>query len=96
MGIDYYICDVCGETFNDCGYYISCDCGRHWCNDKCAKKDKYRKDKNDNSSCNFCRKQDFEDSDLLKYTLKLLNTNRKEIIKSYKTYLICKKLGSQK
>lgn len=24
MGVDYYVCEYCGETFPDAGYYASC------------------------------------------------------------------------
>lgn len=27
MGVDYYACDHCGETFPDCGTYIHCEHG---------------------------------------------------------------------
>ena len=27
MGVDYYSCDNCGETFPDCGIYIHCENG---------------------------------------------------------------------
>jgi hypothetical protein len=81
MGIDYYTCSYCGDTFNDCGHYVSCDCGRHWCSDECAKKDKYRTTKD---TCGYCKNEIFEDGDLLKFSLKLLNINKKELIKQYK------------
>lgn len=32
MGVDYDICDVCGDTYPDCGRYGSCEgCGKTWC-----------------------------------------------------------------
>lgn len=40
MGVDYYTCDYCDDTFPDCGYYVHCEsCGTHWCSDECAKED---------------------------------------------------------
>ena len=44
MSIDYYTCSTknCGNTFADCGDYISCNCQAHWCSDKCAEKDGYK------------------------------------------------------
>lgn len=44
MGVDFYSCKNCGDTFPDCGEYVSCDCGEHWCCDECAEEDGYRKD----------------------------------------------------
>lgn len=44
MGVDYYVCAYCGETFPDAGYYVSCEeCGTHWCSDSCAKEEGYVK-----------------------------------------------------
>jgi hypothetical protein len=37
MGVDWLTCKSCGETFPDCGYMVSCECGQHWCSDDCAK-----------------------------------------------------------
>lgn len=93
MGIDYLSCNKCEESFPDVIDYVYCDCGKTWCSKECAKKDGYRKDKHDNSSCKYCRKQDFEDDVLLKYALKLLGMKRKELINSYKIYLTSKKTG---
>ena len=39
MGIDYYVCSVCGDTFPDCGEYYTCSCGRHYCCQSCADED---------------------------------------------------------
>jgi len=46
MSVDYYSCDRCGDTYCDCGHYVTCEvdaggCGRHWCSDKCANEDGY-------------------------------------------------------
>jgi len=29
MGVDYYVCDNCGETFPDCGDYRQCENGHY-------------------------------------------------------------------
>ena len=43
MSIDYYSCEHCGDTFPDCGSYISCgNCGTMWCSDECADADGYK------------------------------------------------------
>ena len=42
MGVDYYVCEYCGETFPDAGYYVSCEeCGTRWCSDSCAEEEGY-------------------------------------------------------
>ena len=38
------------------------------------------------TSCNYCREDDFEDSTLLAFTIKMLQTDREELIKIYKKY----------
>lgn len=43
MGVDFYPCSNCGETYCDCGYYVTCECGRDWCSDECANEDGYSK-----------------------------------------------------
>ena len=45
MSIDYLVCENCGDTFPDCGYWVSCEnCGTHWCSDECAEEYGYRKE----------------------------------------------------
>lgn len=40
MGVVFYTCNRCGETFPDCGDYVSCEgCGTVWCCDECAEED---------------------------------------------------------
>lgn len=43
MGVDWLSCNNCGETFPDCGDFVSCECGERWCCDECAEEDGYRK-----------------------------------------------------
>lgn len=114
MGVDWYSCKRCGETFPDCGDYVSCECGESWCSDECAEADGYKEeycklgcnkddDEMDNcikkeqydkdeyvscwdceyhmdSSCNFCRNEDYNDETLLDKALNLLGMNREELI----------------
>jgi hypothetical protein len=105
MSVDYLVCKHCGDTFCDCGDFVSCECGEDWCSDECAETDGYKRescksgyDIDDKecekscygcenyleSSCNFCRKEDFEDDKLLEFTLKLLKTDRQSLINLYK------------
>lgn len=40
MSVDYLVCENCGDTFPDCGYYVTCEgCGTDWCSDECAQED---------------------------------------------------------
>lgn len=42
MGVDYYSCHNCEETFPDCGYYVTCQsCFTHWCSEECAAEEGY-------------------------------------------------------
>lgn len=85
MGIDYLSCNYCGDGFPDVIDYVSCDCGNSWCSEECAKKDGYKYNKRTgDTSCKYCRKEDFTDDELLKYALKLLGKTRKELINEYK------------
>lgn len=37
MGVDFYTCKECSQTFPDCGPYTACRvCGGQFCDDKCA------------------------------------------------------------
>jgi len=88
MSVDYYVCKRCGRTFPDCGYFVSCErCGEHWCSDECAEEDGFRveidNDAEYSTSCNFCREEDFDDSDLLAYALFAMNKTREELIEDY-------------
>jgi hypothetical protein len=91
MGIDYYACNNCGDTFPDCGHYVSCECGQHWCSYSCAEADGYKYEEYEDedgdmfeeSTCNFCRKEDFEDYELLSFALSKLDLSRQDLIKLY-------------
>lgn len=41
MGVEFYTCNYCGETFSDCGGFVGCECGTKWCDDECAEADGY-------------------------------------------------------
>ena len=95
MGIYYFACDYCGETFPDCGYYVSCEsCGTRWCSDECANEDGfvYRESHCDfedcteckhyrPDSCKYCRKEDYDDATLLEKALELLKISREDLVK---------------
>ena len=89
MGVDYFSCVRCGETFPDCGYFECCDCGNVWCSDECAEKDGFvRADEDEEdpyaeSSCKFCRKEDVVDEKLLKHCLLMLDISRDDAVVNY-------------
>lgn len=93
MGVDWYACNNCGETFPDCGDYTGCECGEHWCSDECAEVEGFRREEDgykpagqsweQESSCSYCRKEDHSDSTLLDYCLQLIGKTREQIIVEY-------------
>lgn len=42
MGVDFLSCKSCGETFPDCGHFVGCECGEHWCCEDCAESDGFQ------------------------------------------------------
>lgn len=54
MGVDFYACDQCGDTFPDCGDYVSCDCGRKWCDHDCAEADGFEEIEECEDDCDEC------------------------------------------
>ena len=44
MSVDFLVCKSCGETFCDCGEYVSCECRERWCSDECAEADGYKEE----------------------------------------------------
>lgn len=93
MGVDFFTCDNCGETFNDCGDYAHCEtCGQYLCPD-CMRKYGVghsmimpNKDSEDDGydPCPFCTKQIVNDKSLLEFALKELKTTREDLAKKYK------------
>ncbi|AKC02697.1 hypothetical protein CPT_Stills69 [Bacillus phage Stills] len=88
MGVDYYACKSCEDTFPDCGYHVSCECGHHWCSDDCAEGDGYEhivdEERNHETiSCNFCRGEDVDDSDLLAAFLHMTKMTRTQAVEWY-------------
>lgn len=94
MGVDYYACNYCQGTFPDCGSYTGCHCGKHWCDDACAESEGFREEENgftpkgshyeQETSCNYCRDEDFPDDSLLDLALTKLNMSRQDLIIEYK------------
>jgi len=101
MGQDWYSCDVCGEAVSDYHpEYTSCECGKTFCDDECASEAGFVRYDEDyegeipthpkhgwelESSCAYCRGEIFEDDELLEFALKLLEIDRGELVKRYKS-----------
>lgn len=93
MGVDFYACSNCGDTFPDCGDFTGCECGKHWCCDKCAESQGYRWEEDgylpkgasyeQDTSCSYCRNEDYPDEDLLEFSLHKLRLTRDELIVEY-------------
>jgi len=88
MGVDWYPCESCGDTFPDAGYYVYCEgCGRQWCSDGCASSDGYEcpvdeegEEIIEESTCGYCRGEQFDDDEILAEALNLLGKSREDII----------------
>ena len=94
MGVEFLVCNNCNDTFPDCGDFESCECGMRWCSLECAEAQGFREELDGftpkgsrythYSSCNYCREDDFSDSELFSYCLNELNLSRDELIEKYK------------
>lgn len=95
MSVNYYVCKNCGNTFCDCGDYVSCECGESWCSDSCAEEDGFvRKDYEcdceddcnceeeyeETSSCGYCRCEKFDEFQIIQYLLAKYNISEDDII----------------
>jgi hypothetical protein len=97
MGVDWLTCRTCGENFPDCGDFVGCECGEHWCSDECAETDGFQHEEDgfvppnskweQETSCDICREEDFEDYQLLTLAMKKLGLTRYELIDLYKEEL---------
>ena len=79
------VCDHCGKVFFDYHGSNWCDCGAKWCSETCAELDGYEK-RDFRSSCNYCRGNDFEDSELLEFVVLALGVSRNDLVSHYKNY----------
>lgn len=89
MGVDFYTCAECQDTFPDCGYYFRCtNCENMFCSNACGRKvckdgevNKYQEDL---TTCILCRKESVTDRDLLLFVLKKCNLTYDEAFEQYK------------
>jgi hypothetical protein len=99
MGVDFFDCNICDKWVSDAGPYFQCgNCGIGIC-DSCAQENKCGKYsdeepdtyddgspcyEDDSRGCPFCKLKIIMDSDLLIYTLELLNLDRKKVEEMYR------------
>lgn len=93
MGVEFLTCQSCEDNFADCGPHVSCDCGNRWCDDSCAEGDGFREEPNgftpkngtyeQETSCNYCRGEDVDDSELLETALKMLGISREGLVEMH-------------
>lgn len=92
MGVDFYACQNCGETYCDCGYYFTCSCEAMFCSDRCGGKKVEKGSESGNywddiTSCVLCRVEVIPDIDLLNFLLKRHNLTRSEAEALYRSEL---------
>lgn len=88
MGVDWYACAGCNETYPDCSYYFTCsDCERGYCSDGCGGREvtkeadqKYKEE----TSCIFCRGDVVDDAEMVAFLLGRLDMTRDEAIALWK------------
>lgn len=79
MGVDYYACSKCGETFGDCGVYYNCiTCGLRYC-EHC---DGHLEEDEDSETilCKYCNPKNVNDDDMLKYFIEKSGKTKDEIV----------------
>jgi hypothetical protein len=86
MGVDYYSCVKCGETFSDAGDYASCEgCGSMFgpcCMDECC--DERDEETYEIHSCVVCRKELIPDAALVAFLLGFTGMTREEAERRYR------------
>lgn len=83
MGIDISTCNNCEREYVQ-GYDVACGCGRNYCSKQCAKSSGMRYDEEaDETTCKFCRGEDYNDSTLFHFILKECGITRQQVIDKY-------------
>lgn len=97
MGVEWYTCKSCEDTYCDAGLYGTCaGCEEHYCN-SCHKSNKNKYGtvedgskeadyfgSNASKQCEFCSGDVIEDSTLLNFALELLEVSYDELVHRYK------------
>lgn len=93
MGVDFYVCKRCGDTFPDYGRYESCEsCGNKWCSQQCAQEDGLREelyeDEDDcyEQTCSYCRAEKADDHTLFLFLLTHFCVTREEVLEEWKKH----------
>lgn len=97
MGVEFNACNKCGDTFYEGSSRCKSCCGLDWCSSECAKAEGFREEPkgfkqkgsiySQETSCNFCRKEDFSDTELLNFLVNSHNSSRQEVVEMYKEHL---------
>lgn len=89
MGIDYLVYKECEQGFPDVNDYKPCECGLNYCGEKCAVAGGLQQVLDEDgyfggvSDCKYCRREEFDDSELLDFVLKRENISRDDLISLY-------------
>ena len=96
MGVDWYSCSNCGQSFPDCGYYFTCSkCEHLFCSDKCGAKHLIEEgepgysEKDINwyghcTTCVLCRKESATDNQLLHALLEHFKITYEQAMEIYR------------
>jgi hypothetical protein len=80
MGVDWYVCQKCGQTFCDAGDYASCEgCGSMFgpcCMDECC--DERDEETDEIHSCVVCRKELIPDAAMVAFFLRFTGMTKEE------------------
>lgn len=91
MGVDFYACDNCGDTFPDCGDYFRCDCEAKFCCTECGgyKSVEPEEDVDDHEviTCIHCRMESATSDDLLHFLLKKFDLTHDQAMEMYRKEL---------
>lgn len=93
MGVDFYSCANCGDTFCDAGYYFSCEnCYEHFCSNECGGRQTAEEPENyednpgweDQTTCILCRKEAVTDANMVQFLLKKAGLTYDEAVAMYR------------
>ena len=84
MGVDWFDCDFCGESWNDCCKYKTCDCGKQFCTECNVFLENIKdEDGNDTTECNYCTTKSSKISltvdEKYEYLLKIYNLTDEDV-----------------
>lgn len=78
MGVDFYTCDVCGNTFCDCGPYARCDeCDGKLCPDCMEKYEVFGNMTKEN--CPFCNFKEVSEETLLAFLINEIGSSHEGV-----------------